>query len=216
MESAGCRFAQKKGKLQMAKLVWRAGTLLSPVPPALITCGTMEKPNILTVAWTGILNSTPPMTYISVRPERYSHDIIKESGEFVINLTTKSLVRAADFCGVRSGRDMDKFSACHITPEPSSVVSCPRLVESPLSIECRVREIKNLGSHDMFLADIVAVGVEESFVDERGKLHMNRCGLIAYAHGEYFALGESLGTFGFSVKKKGRKKSAFEKRHIKK
>lgn len=190
----------------MPKLVWKPGTLLAPVPPALVTCGSMENPNILTVAWTGIVNSQPAMTYISVRPERYSHKIIRESGEFAINLTTEALVRAADFCGVRSGRDTDKFAHCHLTPEAGEAVASPLIAESPLGLECRVREIKQLGSHDMFLAEILAVRVDEQYLDRQGKLHLERCHLAAYAHGAYFALGAQLGSFGYSVKKPQKKR----------
>ena len=142
------------------------------------------------------------MTYVSVRPERYSHGLISETGEFVVNLTTAALVRATDFCGVRSGRGLDKFSACGLTPEASGKVSAPSVAECPLSLECVVRQVLPLGSHDMFLAEIVAVGVDPSLVDRAGKLHLGSVGLAAYAHGEYFALGKSLGTFGFSVRKK--------------
>lgn len=185
----------------MSKLVWKPGTLLAPVPPALVSCGTMERPNVFTVGWTGIVNTNPAMTYISVRPERYSYAQIKESGEFVINLTTVGLVRAADFCGVRSGRDTDKFSACGLTAEQASQVAAPMIAESPLSIECRVESVTALGTHDMFLAKIVAVNVDPSLVDAAGRLHLGNCGLAAYAHGEYFELGKRIGTFGYSVKK---------------
>ena len=186
----------------MSKLVWKPGTLLAPVPPALVSCGTMEKPNLLTVAWTGIVNTVPPMTYISVRPSRFSHEIIRASGEFVINLTTTKLVRAADFCGVRSGRDMDKWAACGLTAQPSSQLSAPLVEESPLALECRVKQIIPLGSHDLFLAEIVAIDVEKTLVDRSGKLNLAAAGLAAFAHGEYFELGKSIGSFGFSVRKK--------------
>ena len=156
----------------MPKIAWRGGTLLSPLPPALVTCGTMEKPNVLTVAWTGILCSDPPKTYVSIRPSRYSYDLIRQSGEFAVNLTTVPLARAADFCGVRSGRDLDKFAAASLTAEPAAKLSCPLLAESPLALECRVSQIIPLGSHDMFLADIVAVSVDPSLVDGAGKLHL--------------------------------------------
>ena len=186
----------------MAKIVWPGGALLAPVPAALVTCGAVEKPNVLTVAWTGIVNSSPPKTYISLRPERYSYEIIRETGEFVINLSTQALARAADFCGVRSGRQVDKFEKMGLTALPSSAVSAPLLGESPLSLECRVFQTIELGSHTMFLADIVAVDVEDALVDEKGKLHLERADLISYAHGEYFALGRKLGTFGYTVRKK--------------
>ncbi len=190
----------------MSKLTWKPGALLSPVPPALVTCGTLERPNLFTVAWTGTVNTNPAMTYISVRPQRFSYSLIRESGEFVINLTTQQLVPAADFCGVRSGRDLDKFAACGLTTQAASEVGAPLLAESPLSIECRVRQVLELGSHHMFLADVVAVDVEESLVDSQGGLHLERAGLAAFAHGAYFALGKPLGTFGFSVRKKPKRR----------
>lgn len=190
----------------MSKIVWRPGTLVAPVPPVMVTCGTMEHPNIITVAWTGNICSDPAKAYISVRPERYSYGLIRESGEFAINLTTSALARAADFCGVRSGRDVDKFAHLGLTPLPARELSCPILGESPVSLECKVSQVIPLGSHDLFLADIVAVDVEEEFLDPSGKLRLDRCGLAAYAHGEYFALGKRVGTFGFSVRKKRKKR----------
>lgn len=188
------------------KHVWKPGALLSPVPPAMVSCGTMDKPNVLTVAWTGIVNSHPPMTYISLRPERYSYGIIKKSGEFVINLATEELVFAADYCGVKSGRDVDKFAQMKLDPYEASQVSAPMIAESPISIECRVKEIIPLGSHDMFLSEIVAVNVDDSAFNDAGKIDFIKCGLIAYAHGEYFRLGKRLGSFGFSVQKKKKKR----------
>ena len=178
------------------------GTLTAPLPPALVTVGEGESANVLTVAWTGILASTPPKTYVSIRPERYSYGLIKETGEVVINLTTESLVRAADFCGVRSGKDMNKFEKCGITPIPSTAVSAPTLAESPLSIECKVFQVIESGTHDIFLADVVNVSCDEALIDERGRICLDRAHLIAYAHGEYFALGKRLGAFGFSAAKK--------------
>ncbi len=175
---------------------------MAPLPPALITCGTMEKPNVMTAAWTGIINTRPPKTYVSIRPERYSYGLIKETGEVVINLTTEGLVRTADFCGVRSGRDLNKFEQCGITPIPSTAVSAPTLAESPLSIECKVFQVMELGSHHMFLLDVVAVTADERLMDKNGRLCLEKSGLAAYAHGEYFALGKKLGDFGFSVRKK--------------
>ena len=186
----------------MSKQVWKPGTMVSPVPPVMVSYGSLEKPNILTIAWTGIVNTIPAMTYISVRPERYSYPLIKESGEFVINLTTRNLTWAADYCGVKSGADTDKFAACKLTPEAASQVGAPLIKESPVNIECRVKQVIPLGSHDMFLAQIVAVNVDEALVDQSGKLHLDKSGLVAYSHGEYFALGEKLGTFGYSVRKK--------------
>ena len=190
----------------MAKLQWKPGTLLAPAPPALVSCGTMEEHNVLTAAWTGIVNSEPPMTYVSIRPQRHSHGIIKESGEFVINLPTEAIVKATDLCGVKSGRDVDKFELAGLTAEPSNLVAAPGIAECPISLECRVREVFSMGSHDMFLADIVAVDVDPKYVDEKGALHMEKANLLAYAHGAYFGLGKQLGTFGFSVRKKPLKK----------
>lgn len=189
----------------MSKAQWRGATLLAPVPAVMVSCGTMEASNILTIAWTGIINSNPPKTYISIRPERHSYEIIKASGEFVINLTTSPLVRATDFCGVRSGRDFDKFEKMALTKEPSVHLNCPMIGESPVNLECRVTEIVPLGSHDMFLADILTVNVDEQYLDESGKLHLDRAQLISYAHGEYFELGKKLGSFGYTVRKKKKK-----------
>ena len=186
----------------MAKIDWKGSTLLSPVPPALVSCGTPEHPNALCIAWTGIVNSQPPKTYVSVRPERYSHGLIRESGEFVINLPTTALAKAVDWCGVKSGRDVDKFAAMGLHAAPASKVGCPLLAESPVSLECKVFQCLELGSHDLFLADVVAVDVDEALLDSAGKLHLERAGLLAYAHGDYYALGKQLGKFGWSVRKK--------------
>ena len=186
----------------MAKLKWRGGTLLSPVPPAMVTCSDGEHDNVLTIAWTGIVNSDPPKTYISVRPSRYSYEIIKKSGVFAINLTTKELTRAADWCGVYTGAKVDKFERCKLERELANEIDCPILAARPLVLECRVTDVIPLGSHDMFLADIVAVDVDEALVDEDGKLHLDRAGLVAYSHGEYFELGKKIGKFGYSVAKK--------------
>ena len=186
----------------MAKAKWKGGTLLAPVPPALVTCSDGERDNVLTVAWTGIVNSDPPKTYISVRPSRFSHKMIKESGVFAINLTTKELVRATDWCGVYTGAKVDKFERCRLSKEPANEINCPILSDVPVALECRVTDVISLGSHDMFLADIVAVDVEESLIGEDGKLHLERAGLIAYAHGDYYELGKRLGHFGYSVAKK--------------
>ena len=186
----------------MAKQTWKPGTLVAPVPPMLVSCGTMDAPNIITAAWCGNVNSVPPKTYVSIRPERFSYHLIKESGEFVLNLPTERLIKAADWCGVRSGRDYQKFTEMGLTAEPCSAVNAPQIGECPITLECKVCQIIPMGSHDMFLADIVAVNVDDSLLDESGALHMERAGLAAYAHGQYFALGKSLGHFGFSVKKK--------------
>lgn len=189
----------------MSRILLKGGALMAPVPPALVTCGDMEKPNVMTAAWTGIINTRPPKTYVSIRPERYSYELIKKTGELVINLTTEDLVRAADFCGVRSGKDMDKFEACGLHTLPSTAVSAPSLLESPLSIECRVFDVLELGSHHMFLLDVLAVTADERLMDKNGKLCLEKSHLAAYAHGDYFALGKKLGDFGFSVRRKKKK-----------
>ena len=189
----------------MAKIKWKGGALLAPVPPALVTCSDGERDNVLTVAWTGITNTIPPKTYISVRPSRHSYKLIKESGEFAINLTTTALVRAADFCGVHTGAKIDKFERCQLSKESAGEIGCPILADSPLVLECRVTDVIPLGSHDMFLADIVAVDVDEELINADGKLRLDRAGLVAYAHGTYFELGKKIGTFGFSVAKKKKK-----------
>ena len=193
----------------MAKQSWKPGNMVYPLPAVMVSVRDQAgQDNIITVAWTGTICTNPPMAYISVRPERYSYHMIKESGEFVINLTTSALARATDLCGVKSGRNTDKFTLAKLTPEPASLLSCPMIAQSPLSLECKVTQVLPLGSHDMFLAEIVAVNVDESLLDEKGKLHLSRCGLLSYAHGEYFSLGRRLGGFGYSVRKKasGRKR----------
>ena len=191
----------------MSKIKWKGGALIAPLPPVMISCGDMEKSNIMTVAWTGIVNTIPPKTYISVRPSRYSYNIIKESGEFVINLTPAKIIKAADYCGIYTGAKVDKFAKCNLTKEEANEVKCPLIGESPLSLECKVTEIVPKGTHDMFLADIVAVDVDESLLDKDGRLDLARAGLAAFAHGEYFELGKKIGKFGFSTnkKKKGNK-----------
>jgi len=182
---------------------WKPGTMIYPLPAVLVSCGTMEKANLLTVAWTGTLCTNPPMCYISVRPERYSHALIKENMEFTINLTTACMAKSVDWCGVRSGRDYDKWKETGLTPEPGVMVSCPSVAESPLAIECRVREIVSLGSHDMFVADVVNVRAEESLINgDTGVFDLERAGLLNYTHGHYYSQGEELGHFGWSVKKK--------------
>ncbi|MBQ8826217.1 MAG: flavin reductase family protein [Oscillospiraceae bacterium] len=191
----------------MARKTLAPGTILAPLPAVMVSCGTKEKANILTIAWTGIINTKPPMTYISVRPSRHSYNIIKESGEFVINLTTSKLVRETDFCGVRSGKDTDKPAKCGLHTEVASTVSAPLIKECPVSLECRVTEIKPLGTHDMFIAEIVALDVDERYIDSKGKINLQQAGLMAYSHGEYFALGRKLGEFGYSVAKKQKNKS---------
>jgi len=186
----------------MSKIQWKGGALLAPIPPVMVSCGTMEESNIITVAWTGIVNTIPPKTYISVRPSRHSYNIIKETGEFAINLTPASLVKTADYCGIYTGRKVDKFAKCGLTKEESAVLACPLIGESPMALECRVTEIIPMGTHDMFLADIVGVEVDPVLLDKEGKLHLERAQLAAFAHGEYYELGRRIGTFGFSVKKK--------------
>lgn len=198
----------------MAKIKWKGGALLAPVPPVMVSCGSIEKgnTNIITVAWTGIVNTIPPKTYISVRSSRHSYAIIKESGEFVLNLTTSSLIKSADYCGIYTGAKVNKFEKCRLTSEKASEVDCPIIAESPLSIECRVTDIIPMGTHDMFLADIVAVDVDESIIDEKGKLRLDKAKLAAFAHGEYYELGKRLGEFGFSARKKSVRKGLKEKK----
>ena len=187
----------------MAKETWKPGNMLYPVPAVMVSCQRpTEKPNIITVAWAGTVCTNPPMLSISVRPERYSHGIIAETGEFVVNLVTKDLVCATDYCGVKSGRDVDKFDAMHLTPLNLPQVSAPGIAESPVNIACKVSQILHLGSHDMFIAEVVAVNVDESLLDKKGTLHLEKAELVSYSHGQYYALGEHLGRFGYSVKKK--------------
>ena len=184
------------------KTSWKPGTMVYPIPAVMVSCGsTPEEYNIMTAAWTGTICSEPPMCYVSIRPERHSYGIIKRTGEFVINLTTESLAEPTDWCGVRSGRDFDKFARCGLTPEKSAVVAAPAILEAPVSIECKVKDIVPLGSHDMFVAEVVNVLVDESLIDERtGKLDLQKAGLLCYSHGEYFKIGELVGSFGWSVK----------------
>ncbi len=199
----------------MAKQHWKPGNMLYPLPAVLVSCqddGAKEtgadnpklsgRPNIITVAWAGTVCTNPPMVSISVRRERYSYPIIEKTGEFVINLTTESLARAADFCGVRSGRDIDKFKEMKLTPLASRQIKAPGIAESPLNIECKTAKILPLGSHSMFLANVVGVTIEDSYLDNKGKFDLNAAGLVTYSHGEYFLLGKKLGAFGFSVAKK--------------
>lgn len=187
----------------MSKQIWKAGNMVYPVPAVMVSCGREgERANIITVAWCGTCNSQEPMAYISVRPERYSYDIIKETGEFVMNLVNRPLVFATDYCGVKSGRDVDKFKEMALTRQESQYVKAPGIAESPVNIECRVRQVVPLGSHDMFIADVLCVTVDEKYMDETGGFNLNGSGLVAYSHGEYFELGEKLGKFGYSVQKK--------------
>ena len=189
----------------MSKIKLRGGALLAPLPPVLVSCGNGETDNILTVAWTGILNTVPPKTYIAVRPKRHSHAIIKENGEFVLNLAPASLVKTVDYCGIYTGAKVNKWEKCKLTKVAAEEVKAPMIAECPLSICCKVTGVQELGSHDLFFADIVAVYADESLMDEHGKLHMERADLCAYAHGEYFTLGKKIGTFGFSAAKKKKK-----------
>ena len=186
----------------MSRQVWKGSTLLNPEPPVLVSCGSPDKPNLITVGWCGTICTQPPMLSISIRPERYSHKLITESGEFVVNLPTENLVRAIDWCGVKSGRDIDKFAAMHLTPAPAAKVGTVLLEESPINLECKVKQVIPLGSHDLFLAECVAVDVDETLLDETGKLCLNKAKLIVYSHGDYLALGRKLGSFGYSVRKK--------------
>lgn len=187
----------------MARQNWKGSVLLAPVPPTMVTCADGGKRNVFTVAWTGVLNTQPPKTYISVRPERYSYELIKKSGEFVINLVAASMVKNADRCGTYSGRNVDKFKKYSIETVDAENVRAPILAQSPVALECRVCDIVELGTHHMFIADIVGVSVDEKLLDENGRLCLARANLAAYAHGEYYALGKKLGKFGFSVMKKG-------------
>ena len=187
----------------MARISFKPGNMLYPLPAVMVSCQKPgEKANIITVAWTGTICSDPAMVYISIRKERFSHDIISTTGEFVINLINDKLTRSMDFCGVRSGRELDKFKECHLTNVPSQFVSAPSIAESPVCIECKVTQEIPLGSHDMFLAKVIGVTVDEQYMDERGRFHLNDAGLTAYSHGEYFSLGKKIGKFGYSVQKK--------------
>ena len=186
----------------MSKITWKGGALIAPLPVVLVSSGTIEKPNVMTAAWTRIINTIPAKTYVSIRPERYSHEIISKTKEFVINLTTSDLVFATDWCGVKSGKQINKFEKMKLTPEKVTKINAPSVGESPVNLECKVTDIVKLGSHDMFIADIVAVNVDEKLVDKNGKLHLDKANLIAYSHGEYFELGKKLGKFGYSVQKK--------------
>ena len=186
----------------MSRKIWKAGTFIYPLPAVMVSCGTMEKSNIMTVAWTGILNTNPAMWYISVRPERYSYNLIKEQGEFVINLTNEKLAYATDWCGVRTGGKVDKFKEMHLTKEKAEFVKCPVIKESPVAIECRVKEIRELGSHHMFIAEVLSIDADEQYIDEKGAFDISKCNLIAYSNGHYYSMGKKIGRFGFSVQKK--------------
>lgn len=191
----------------MAKQTWKPGNMVYPLPAVMVSVGDKEgNTNIITIAWTGTICTNPAMLYISVRPERHSYHMIRESGEFVVNLTTEALAKATDYCGVRSGRDVDKWKEMHLTKGAANELEfAPIIQECPVNIECKVEEVKELGSHHMFIARVVSVQVDEEYIDESGKFCLNETGLMAYSHGEYLTLGEKIGTFGYSVKKKGRK-----------
>lgn len=190
------------------KMSFKPGTMLYPLPVVMVSCGDVpENYNIVTVAWTGTICSNPPMCYVSLRKDRHSHDLIKKNMEFVINLSTEPLLNAVDWCGVKSGRDVNKFKEMHLTPEPATMLKAPMIAESPLNIECKVVEIKELGSHDMFIAEVVAVNGDVRFFDSStGLFQLNQADLIAYSHGKYYRLGEKLGGFGFSVAKRKHKR----------
>lgn len=189
----------------MARIDLKAGTLLGPLPAVMVTVSDGESDNVLTVAWCGILSTDPARAYISVRPSRHSYEMLKKSGEFVINLTTDTLARSTDYVGIFTGAKVNKFEKCNLTRVPSKVVSAPTVAESPLALECKVFEVIPSGTHDIFLADIVSVSCDESVIDKNGKIRLDKAGLMAYAHGEYFALGKKLGNFGFSAAKKKKK-----------
>jgi flavin reductase (DIM6/NTAB) family NADH-FMN oxidoreductase RutF len=192
----------------MSKLMWKPGTMLYPVPAVMVSCkNSKEESNIITIAWTGIICSDPAMLYISVRPERHSYNMIKESGEFVVNLPTSKLAFAVDYAGVRSGRDVNKFEQLKLTAVKGNMVAAPYIDECPVNLECKVKDIIKLGTHDMFIGEIMCVNVDESLLDSTGKLQLNSADLMCYNHGEYRSLADSLGTFGFSVRKKPTKKS---------
>ncbi len=196
----------------MGKDIWKPGTVIYPVPAVMVSCGTMKEKNIITVAWTGTVNSDPAMTYVSIRPSRHSYQIIKERGEFVINLVTEQLAYACDACGVKSGRDIDKFAEMKLTAKKGEKVDAPIIYESPVNIECKVKQIIPLGTHDMFLAEVVSVQVSDEYLDETGKFHFDKAKPICYSHGAYYGLGKKLGTFGYSVRKKETKKTAKSKK----
>ncbi len=192
----------------MSKQIWKGSALLAPVPPVLVSCGTGDSANLITIAWAGTVCTHPPRLSISVRKSRHSYPLICESGEFVVNLPTQKLLGAIDWCGVKSGKDVNKFEAMGLTACPANTISCPVVQESPINLECKVFQQIELGSHDLFLADITAIQVDESLLDENGKLCLDKAGLLAYAHGAYYSLGNQLGTFGYSVRKKKKKRKS--------
>ena len=201
----------------MSKITWKPSNMVYPIPAVMVSCGSdPSEYNIITIAWTGTINSQPPMTYISVRKERHSFEILKKNMDFVINITTEDLAYVTDYCGVKSGKDMDKFEKLNLTPEQSTKVKSPGIKESPVNIECVVKEITELGSHYMFIAEVVAINVDEKYFDEKGKFHIEKSNPIAYMHGGYYKIGDQIDTFGFSVRKKKKNKTKKPYRHFKK
>ncbi len=190
-----------------SKIDFKPGNMLYPLPAVIVSCGEYKgTSNLLTIAWTGTICTNPPMVYISVRPERHSYPMIRETGEFVINLTTEQLAYATDYCGVRSGKDHDKWADCSLTPIPADTVACPMIAESPVNIECKVEQTQELGSHHMFIAKVTAVHVDARYMDENNTFHLENSGLLAYSHGTYFSLGETLGSFGYSIRRRPQRK----------
>ncbi len=190
----------------MEKTVFKGGAMLSPTPPTMVSCGEGDDANIITVAWTGIMCTNPAVTYVAIRPSRHSYGIIEKTGEFVINLVPSHLTKACDLCGVKSGRDINKWAECNLHQKKASAVNVPLIEECPVNIECRVREKLSLGTHDVFIADVLAVNVDSKLIDLNGKIRLWKADLIAYSHGSYYTLGKHLGDFGFSVKKKNKKR----------
>lgn len=200
----------------MGKVSLKPGTLLCPAPAVMVTCGNGDEKNIITIGWTGIINTQPPITYVSVRKSRHSHGLISKEKEFVINLTTEALAFATDYCGVKSGKDIDKFKEMKLTPVPAEIVSCPMIGESPVNLECKVLEVKEFPTHDMFISEIVKIHVDKSVMDEDGRIALDKAGLLAYIHGEYFGIKKApIGRFGFSVMKKKTKKRINREKHQK-
>lgn len=191
----------------MAKTYWKPGTIIYPLPAVMVSCGeNPEEYNIITIAWTGTINSDPPMCYISVRPGRHSYDIIKRTGEYVINLTTEQLAKATDWCGCRSGRKYNKWKEMNLTPAPAKFVKAPIIEESPVNIECRVKDIVELGTHHMFISEVVGVSVDDAYLNENDAFSFSKANPLVYSHGHYFGMGEKIGKFGWSVEKKKKKK----------
>lgn len=198
----------------MAKQEWKPGNMLYPLPAVMVSVADKQgRKNIITVAWAGTVCTNPPMVSISVRPERFSYHMLKETGEFVINLTTEQLCYATDYCGVRSGKDVDKFKEMHLTPVPASQVAAPMIGESPVNIECKVKQVLELGSHHMFVAEVVAVHVDDTYLNEKNKFELSKARPMVYSHGEYYGIGKLLGNFGYSVRKKTAKSSKKRKPH---